>query len=78
MSLRKIPSPHRVREGMFPLYKNLEVSMSNKEYILDQLHGYGYKKAEDIPDEMLDFIPENLELCDEEREARYLETLTLN
>lgn len=52
--------------------------MTEKTYILDQLHGYGYEKFEDIPDEMLDYIPEFTELCDEEREEHYLETLTLN
>lgn len=52
--------------------------MTEKTYILDQLHGYGYKKIDDIPDEMLDYIPEFMELSDEEREERYLETLTFN
>lgn len=52
--------------------------MTQKTYILDQLHGYGYRKFEEIPEEMFDYIPEFMELSNEEREERYLEELILN
>lgn len=33
--------------------------MSQKEYLLNQFAGMGFTKVTDIPEEMLDYLPEN-------------------
>jgi len=40
--------------------------MTMKKYAVKELSCYGYNKYEDIPEEMLDFLPENMESDDEE------------
>lgn len=35
--------------------------MTMKKHAINQLSCYGYNKFEDIPEEMLDYIPENME-----------------
>ena len=35
--------------------------MTMKKHAVNQLSCYGYNKFEDIPEEMLDYIPENME-----------------
>lgn len=52
--------------------------MTLKTHILNELRCYGYSSIDSIPDEMLDYLPENLELSNEEREERYLEELNFN
>ena len=40
--------------------------MTMKKYAVKELSCYGYNKYEDIPEEMLDFLPENMESDDED------------
>ena len=40
--------------------------MTMKKHAVNQLSCYGYNKFEDIPEEMLDFLPENMESNDED------------
>ena len=40
--------------------------MTMKKHAVNQLSCYGYNKFEDIPEEMLDFLPENMESDDED------------
>lgn len=35
--------------------------MTMKKHAVNQLSCYGYNKFEDIPEEMLDYIPENMD-----------------
>lgn len=49
--------------------------MTKKSYVLNELRCYGFRRFDDIPDEMFDYLPENLDLTNEEREERYLEEL---
>ena len=35
--------------------------MTMKKHAVNQLSCYGFNKYEDIPDEMLDYLPENLD-----------------
>lgn len=35
--------------------------MTMKKHAVNQLSCYGYNKFEDIPEEMLDFLPENMD-----------------
>lgn len=35
--------------------------MTTKAYIMHELEGRGYSRFEDLPEEMLDYLPENLE-----------------
>jgi hypothetical protein len=68
-----------VRAGSsFSLFFFKEVDMTQKTYILNQLRCYGFKRYDDIPDEMFDYLPENLDLSNEEREEHYLEELEFN
>ena len=46
--------------------------MTQKTYVLNQMRCYGYERIDEIPDEMLDYLPENMDLTDEECEERYL------
>lgn len=40
--------------------------MTMKKHAVNQLSCYGYNKFEEIPEEMLDFLPENMESDDED------------
>lgn len=33
--------------------------MSQKEYLMNQFSGMGFRRVSEIPDEMLDYLPEN-------------------
>ena len=39
----------------------MEATMTMKKHAVNQLSCYGYNKFEDIPEEMLDYIPENMD-----------------
>lgn len=39
--------------------------MTKRAYIANELSGRGYRNFEDIPDELFDYLPENLDNEDE-------------
>lgn len=40
--------------------------MTTKAYIMHELEGRGYSRYEQVPEEMLDYLPENMDNDDEE------------
>ena len=40
--------------------------MTTKAYIMHELEGRGYSRYEQVPEEMLDYLPENMDNEDEE------------
>lgn len=55
----------KVREEFFFLQKVKQsdqgANMTQKAYIMHELAGRGYSRFEEVPEEMLDYMPENLE-----------------
>ena len=40
---------------------NRSPTMTQKAYIMHELAGRGYSRFDDVPEEMLDYLPENME-----------------
>lgn len=47
--------------------------MTTKAYIMHELEGRGYSRFNDIPEELLDYLPENMEDEDEDEECLILD-----
>lgn len=43
----------------------MEVNMTQKFYTMHEFEGRGFRNYEDIPEEMLDYLPENMDQDDD-------------
>lgn len=59
-----------MREEFFFLQKSSiptkEVYMTTKAYIMHELEGRGYSRFDQVPEEMFDYLPENMEQEDDD------------